>query len=85
MTKKRALSRISDTIADIPKPNLEDYEHGQVEIDEAEEKRAEEQLAAAKRKLTRQGRVTLALLSEVKAIRRSLTGKRTDRKLRAIG
>lgn len=84
MTRKRALSRISDTIADIPKPNVGDYERGQEEIDEAEEKRAEEMLTRAKRKIVSHSRQTLALLGEARRMRRLLTGK-TDGKLRAIG
>ena len=67
---KRPISNLSDTIGDIPKPNIGDYERGQKLIDEAEEKHAEAELTTAKRKIKNTSRQTLDLLEEVKELRR---------------
>lgn len=67
--QKRPVSKLTDSMIEPPKPNLRSYEKGQEEIDEAEEKRAEERLATAKHKIGRNSRQTLTLLQEVKEMR----------------
>lgn len=70
--RKRAISNVTDSIADIPKPDLEAYERDQDMIDDAEEKKAEERFAKARKRVKRNSRQTLTLLEEVRGIREEL-------------
>jgi hypothetical protein len=72
MVLKQPVDSLTESMVEPPKPNVGDYERGQEEIDEAEEKRAEERLATAKHKIVDQNRQTLTLLEEVREIRRQL-------------
>lgn len=69
MVQKQALSRITDSIGHAPKPNVEAYQEDQDMIDDAEEKKAEERLAQAKKKVRRNSKQTLSLLAEVQGMR----------------
>lgn len=78
MAQKKPVDKLTASMVEPPKPNLRDYEDGQDEIDEAEEKRAEERLATAKHKIATNGRQTLTLLAEVKEMRRQLAERELE-------
>lgn len=78
MARKKPVEALTESMIEPPKPNLRDYEDGQDEIDEAEEKRAEERLATAKHKIINNGRQTLNLLQEVKEMRRQLADRELE-------
>jgi len=69
--KKRPVSNVTQSIAEIPKPDFEAYERDRKMIDEAE-KEAEEKLAKAKKRVKRNSRQTLNLLEEVRGLRQEL-------------
>lgn len=71
--QKRPLSKITDSVGHAPKPDLAAYERDQEMIDDAEEKKAEELLAQAKKKVKRNSKQTLSLLAEVQEMRQQLT------------